>query len=117
MARPLPKIFCQNRAMPFESIQIPANGQGSAKEELNKLLRGGLFVGAFVRTRVAGAQVPSASGVVQPCCHPPAHSHQPKGSQISEATIKPIFLCASAALVRQAKTGFSIDLKCDQHVK
>ena len=27
--------------MPFEFIQIPANGQGSAKEELNKLLRGG----------------------------------------------------------------------------
>jgi hypothetical protein len=27
--------------MPFEFIQIPANGQGSAKEELNKLLLGG----------------------------------------------------------------------------
>ena len=27
--------------MPFEFIQIPANGQGSATEELNKLLRGG----------------------------------------------------------------------------
>jgi len=27
--------------MPFEFIQIPANGQGSAKEELNKLLRSG----------------------------------------------------------------------------
>jgi len=27
--------------MPFEFIQIPANGQGSAKEELNKLLRDG----------------------------------------------------------------------------
>ena len=27
--------------MPFEFIQIPAKGQGSAKEELNKLLRGG----------------------------------------------------------------------------
>ena len=27
--------------MPFEFIQIPTNGQGSAKEELNKLLRGG----------------------------------------------------------------------------
>jgi len=27
--------------MPFEFIQIPANGQGSAKEELNKRLRGG----------------------------------------------------------------------------
>lgn len=27
--------------MPFDFIQIPANGQGSAKEELNKLLRGG----------------------------------------------------------------------------
>jgi len=27
--------------MPFEFIQIPANGQGSAKEELNRLLRGG----------------------------------------------------------------------------
>ena len=27
--------------MAFEFIQIPANGQGSAKEELNKLLRGG----------------------------------------------------------------------------
>jgi len=27
--------------MPFEFIQIPANGQGSAKEELNKLLRCG----------------------------------------------------------------------------
>lgn len=27
--------------MPFEFIQIPANGQGAAKEELNKLLRGG----------------------------------------------------------------------------
>ena len=27
--------------MPFEFIQIPANGQGSAKEELNKLIRGG----------------------------------------------------------------------------
>ncbi len=27
--------------MPFEFIQIPANGQGNAKEELNKLLRGG----------------------------------------------------------------------------
>lgn len=27
--------------MPFEFIQIPANGQGSGKEELNKLLRGG----------------------------------------------------------------------------
>jgi len=26
--------------MPFEFIQIPANGYGSAKEELNKLLRG-----------------------------------------------------------------------------
>lgn len=26
--------------MPFEFIQIPANGQGSAKEELNRLLRG-----------------------------------------------------------------------------
>ncbi len=25
--------------MPYEFIQIPANGQGSAKEELNKLLR------------------------------------------------------------------------------
>jgi len=27
--------------MPFEFIQIPANGQGAAKEELNRLLRGG----------------------------------------------------------------------------
>jgi hypothetical protein len=27
--------------MPFEFIQIPANGQGSAKESLNKLLRCG----------------------------------------------------------------------------
>lgn len=27
--------------MPFEFIQIPANGQGAAKEELNKLLRDG----------------------------------------------------------------------------
>lgn len=27
--------------MPCEFIQIPANGQGSAKEELNRLLRGG----------------------------------------------------------------------------
>lgn len=27
--------------MPFEFIQIPANGQGNAKEELNQLLRGG----------------------------------------------------------------------------
>ena len=27
--------------MPFEFIQIPANGQGSAKEELNRLLRNG----------------------------------------------------------------------------
>ena len=27
--------------MPFEFIQIPANGQGNAKEELNKLLRNG----------------------------------------------------------------------------
>jgi hypothetical protein len=27
--------------MPFELIQIPANGQGNAKEELNRLLRGG----------------------------------------------------------------------------
>lgn len=27
--------------MPFEFIQIPANGQGNAREELNKLLRGG----------------------------------------------------------------------------
>jgi hypothetical protein len=27
--------------MPFEFIQIPANGQGSAKDELNKLLPGG----------------------------------------------------------------------------
>ncbi len=27
--------------MPFEFIQIPANGQGNAKEELNRLLRGG----------------------------------------------------------------------------
>jgi superfamily II DNA helicase RecQ len=27
--------------MPFEFIQIPANGQGSAKQELNQLLRGG----------------------------------------------------------------------------
>jgi len=27
--------------MPFEFIQIPANGRGGAKEELNKLLRGG----------------------------------------------------------------------------
>jgi hypothetical protein len=27
--------------MPFEFIQIPANGQGSVKEDLNKLLRGG----------------------------------------------------------------------------
>ena len=27
--------------MPFEFIQVPANGQGSAKEELNKLLRNG----------------------------------------------------------------------------
>jgi hypothetical protein len=26
--------------MPFEFTQIPANSQGSAKEELNKLLRG-----------------------------------------------------------------------------
>jgi superfamily II DNA helicase RecQ len=27
--------------MPFEFIQIPANGQGSAKEDLNRFLRGG----------------------------------------------------------------------------
>jgi hypothetical protein len=27
--------------MPFEFIQIPANGQGNAKEELNQLLRRG----------------------------------------------------------------------------
>lgn len=27
--------------MPYEFIQVPANGQGSAKEELNKLLRAG----------------------------------------------------------------------------
>ncbi len=27
--------------MPFEFIQIPANGQGAAKETLNELLRGG----------------------------------------------------------------------------
>ena len=34
-------IFFEKRGMPFEFIQIPANGQGSAKEELSKLLRGG----------------------------------------------------------------------------
>jgi len=27
--------------MPFEFMQVPSNGQGSAKEELNRLLRGG----------------------------------------------------------------------------
>lgn len=31
--------FLKQWTMPFEFIQIPANGQGSAKEELNKLLR------------------------------------------------------------------------------
>ena len=31
----------QKCAMQFEFIQIPSNGQGNAKEELNKLLRGG----------------------------------------------------------------------------
>jgi hypothetical protein len=35
--------------VPFEFIQIPANGQGSAKEELNKLLRSGRI--ASVRKR------------------------------------------------------------------
>jgi hypothetical protein len=30
--------------MPFEFIQIPANGQGNAKEELNKLLRESMAV-------------------------------------------------------------------------
>lgn len=40
-AKPLPAIFFEKQEMPFEFIQIPANGQGSAKEELNKLLRGG----------------------------------------------------------------------------
>ena len=38
---PLTEFFSTERAMPFEFIQIPANGQGSAKEELNRLLRGG----------------------------------------------------------------------------
>jgi len=38
--------------MPFEFIQIPANGQGSAKEELNKLLRGGRI--ASVRKEFVG---------------------------------------------------------------
>jgi superfamily II DNA helicase RecQ len=38
--------------MPFEFIQIPANGQGSAKEELNKLLRGGRI--ASVREEFVG---------------------------------------------------------------
>lgn len=27
--------------MPFEFIQVPATGQGNAKDELNRLLRGG----------------------------------------------------------------------------
>jgi hypothetical protein len=43
--------------MPFEFIQIPANGQGNAKEELNKLLRGGRIASVrkeFV-AKVAGA--------------------------------------------------------------
>ena len=34
------------------------------------------------------------------------HSHQPKGSGISESTIRPIFLCASAAL-REPQEFFS----------
>lgn len=38
--------------MPFEFIQIPANGQGNAKEELNKLLRGGCI--ASVRKEFVG---------------------------------------------------------------
>jgi hypothetical protein len=39
--QPLTKIFSKKREMSFEFIQIPVNGQSSAKEELNKLLRGG----------------------------------------------------------------------------
>jgi superfamily II DNA helicase RecQ len=38
--------------VPFEFIQIPANGQGSAKEELNKLLRSGRI--ASVRKEFVG---------------------------------------------------------------
>ncbi|NQW99371.1 HRDC domain-containing protein [bacterium] len=38
--------------MPFEFIQIPANGQGSAKEELNRLLRCGRI--ASVRKEFVG---------------------------------------------------------------
>ncbi len=37
----LTNLFFAGCTMPLEFIQIPANGQGSAKEELNKLLRGG----------------------------------------------------------------------------
>ena len=40
-AKPLLAKSWGKSAMAFEFIQIPANGQGSAKEELNKLLRNG----------------------------------------------------------------------------
>lgn len=40
-AKPLLAMFLKKQGMPFEFIQVPANVQGSAKEELNRLLRGG----------------------------------------------------------------------------
>lgn len=36
--------------MPFEFIQIPANGQGSAKEELNKSLMPRASIAIFPNT-------------------------------------------------------------------
>ena len=35
--------YLESKEMPFEFIQIPANGQGDAKLDLNKILSSGLI--------------------------------------------------------------------------
>lgn len=93
--------------MPFEFIQIPANGQGNAKEELNQLLRGGRI--ASVRKEFVPNGEDSFWAFCAPQQQPDEHEQQhrvpggpqlrppgPDGSRLSEGLNRPPS-CSSGA--------------------
>jgi hypothetical protein len=71
--------------MPFEFIQIPANGQGAAKEALNALLRGGC-IASVPKEFVANAEDSFWSFFEQqqrfPVC-PQLRPQAPEGTRMS----------------------------------
>ena len=77
--------------MPFEFIQIPANGQGSAKEELNKLLRNGRI--APVRKEFVGnGEFSPVAAVCDRCTFPEKRVfHSRKPATVTDHRYKHLF--------------------------